>query len=364
MINNEAFFQYYNVLFLLLSYLVLLFSIRLDIKGGNRLAFKVDTGASLIFILACILLVGLRAYDVGTDTGNYYNKWLRFEDFEFGSDFLFYLLMFAIQKIGANYQIFLLAVSGIYFGGIYIAYKRLSKIKEQSILLLVFSFLALFFSLTTSINVIRQGLSLVFLILAYSNFLNGNKKGIIIGSIIALSFHLTAIIPILLFFLTISFKRVKLSFFVILYFFGLIITYMDYGIKDIAPFLNDLLISMEDKRLTYLADKRFDRYILGFKPQFAVFNTVFLLIFLFVNKNIDRSEQYATLLKYFILSSFIFFMAFQLPFSDRWGLFSWFFIPALLGPIFSFEKKGRINLRTLSAIFLIFVFLFFNVFYQ
>lgn len=175
----------------------------------------------------------------------------------------------------------------------------------------------------------------------------------------AVSFHLTAIIPIILFSITHFTQRIPLIYFVIVFMLAVLLSYANFGIKNISPFLLDILEG--DKRTSYLEDK--DRnYQIGFRPQFAAFNTIFLLIFLYINHHI-RIKPYNRLLKYYILASSLFFMAFQLNFSDRWGLFSWFAVPLLILPIYQYNSKLRIK-PSFFTLFLIFVFIFFNLLYD
>lgn len=56
-------------------------------------------------------------------------------------------------------------------------------------------------------------------------------------------------------------------------------------------------------------------------------------------------------------------MAFQLPFSDRWGLFSWFIIPFLISPVFySPFVKGNIKIH--FVIMLVLIYIGFNFYVQ
>ena len=141
---------------------------------------------------------------------------------------------------------------------------------------------------------------------------------------------------------------------------AMLLSYVNFGIKNFSPYLVDILEG--DKRVSYLDDKELSYYQVGFRPQFATFNTIFLIIFLYINHYI-RIKPYNRLLKYYILASSLFFMAFQLNFSDRWGLFSWFAIPLLLIPIYQYNSKLNIK-PSFFTLFLIFVFIFFNLLYD
>jgi hypothetical protein len=209
-----------------------------------------------------------------------------------------------------------------------------------------------------SINVIRQGVSLAFLLLAYSLWV-GKKNNIIILLCIFLSlaFHLTSIIPILIFFCSVLMSKIRaFNLLILIYLFSIILSYFNYGFLNFSSVFLDFL--GEDRHADYFSDEVSD-YIIGFRPQFVIFNTFFLLVSLYVkNKltDIDLSYQYNILVSYYIIASVIFFMAFQLPFSDRWGLFSWCVIPLLISPLFySPFVKEKIKIHYVLILILIYI---------
>jgi len=85
---------------------------------------------------------------------------------------------------------------------------------------------------------------------------------------------------------------------------------------------------------------------------------VFLVIGFYFKKYRVNNQDFNTILKYYMLASALFFFAFQIPFSDRWGLFSWVFIPLVIGQFFSLERPKRFD-YILPTFFLISIFIFF-----
>jgi hypothetical protein len=361
MIESEKFFFLYNVIYAFFASVVLLMAIYVDIKGSNKLGVKFSSFFSISLTIILILLVGFRSYTTGTDTINYYNYvWGNIDYFEVKSDLFFYYIMYFTKKLGFSYQYFLLTVSILFFTTIYFTYRKVSKLNNVNLLFVLFSLFSFFFCSSLSINVIRQGLSLVFLMLAYIQYYQANKKkNALICLILSVGGHLTVLIPIVLFLIVDVCKKIKITYFYYIYALGIVLAYIGYGIKDIAPFLSETLA--EDNRTSYLSAE-VEYYQIEFRINFAAFNTIFLLIFVWLNK-INKSVKYELLLKYYILASFVFFMAFQIPYSDRWGLFSWIFIPILFSPIFSLNIQRK-KLNTISVLFLIFIFVFFNVLYK
>nr|WP_313062317.1 EpsG family protein [Moraxella sp. CTOTU49097] len=332
-----------------------------EIKEDILVQNKLSNYLVLLPVIVLTLITGFRSYDVGTDTGNYYFLlWMQKPELNFSSEFLFQLIALLIQHFDLNYTYFLSLVSIIFFYFIYKALKNYSLLYQANLLMALFAFMSFFFFSSMSTNVIRQGVSLAILLYAFTLLLKkDNKIKIIIYSVVAVAFHLTSIIPILLVALSyhLSTKSGKLIYFlVLLYFSVILLAFLNIGFLNIAPSLSQLLGS--DGRSSYLNGETYD-YVVGFKPQFVVFNTFFLLIALYIRKNlteIELKKQYNVILIYYIIASWLLFLAFQLPFSDRWGLFSWVVIPFLIIPLFySPYLKAKIRIHYILMLILIYV---------
>lgn len=360
LIDRSTFFVLYDSIYYFTAALVILSSLSIELNSDIKKQRSI--GKILVFIplISIITLVGLREYNVGTDTYNYYNfLWLANKDFVFTNDFMFSLISLVFNSLDLTYTYFLSFVSFLFFYILYISLKKISNFYSSNILFSFFVCLSFFFYQSLSINVIRQGVSLVFILLAYSYFINkGSKLKILVSLFLSLSFHATSIIPIIVFaFCYATLNYIKIYYYYFLYILCILLSYMNYGLANISPFLVDL-IGSDEKRSSYLSGDDFG-YDVGFKLQFVLFNTVFLIVALLIRKKILDPKwvfHYYLLIKYYILASSIFFMAFQLPFSDRWGLFSWFFIPLFFIPVFS-SKNIKSGIKIHWMMFLIFTFI-------
>ncbi|MEG1591924.1 EpsG family protein [Chryseobacterium sp.] len=362
LIHKEDFTIVFNLVYAITFLIVFFAAIRLDALRSKKPSFKLWNKIGFIIIIIYILLIGFRAYDVGTDTGNYYlfNWQLGYKSI--GFELLFDWLIRIIKLMGLSFTVFLLLISFCFFYSFYRAFKNIAAYYNISVLFIIFSFISLFFVSSLSINVIRQGLSLALLVLAYSIWLKSQNITRIIF-ILVLSFlcHTTTVIPLSIFFFCQHFgKKFKIQYFLIIYILGIILSFANFGLLNVTPFLKDILGG--DKRANYLTNQA-EEYVVGFKPQFVAFNTVFLVLFYYGSKKLLKSKsewklQYDILFRYFLLTSFVFFMAFQMPFSDRWGLFGWIIIPLLSAPFFSMTLRNSI-FKTLFVIFYGLIFLFF-----
>lgn len=360
LISKELFNTYYHLLYGITFLIVLGGALQLDIKKNKLVVDIFFRTISLFLLVAFIFLIGFRAYNVGTDTGNYYQfNWLNNRNSK-GFEILFEKILFFIKYINGSFTSFLLLISFLFFFTIYKGYTIISEVVNTQVLFIFFAFISLFFAKSLSINVLRQGISLALLVYAFAIWLKSRsvKKS---TPFLILSFisHTTAIIPISIFFLIIyKLKKVDIKFFLGLYALGIVLSLANFGILNIAPFLKDML--GDERRLGYLTNES-ESYTVGFKPQFVAFNTVFTVLYYYISKKLLKTsikEDYDILFKYYLLTSFLFFMAFQIPFSDRWGLFGWITIPILASPLFSFNNYIKIN-KTIGVLFFGSIYLFF-----
>lgn len=359
LIDNIAFFNLYNLIYFCTACFALVSALSSEIKKDILLHNKLGQYLVVLPLVSLILLVGFREYNVGTDTGNYYyTLWLNNPEISFGGEFLFNLIAIFLRYFDFSYFYFLFSVSFLFFIFIYKALRNFTEVYKSNLLITFFSYMSFFFFLSMSINIIRQGVSLAILLFAYSLWLKKkNNLKIYFLLLIALAFHLTSIIPILIFLASFFINKSKITYFLItIYFLAIIVSYTNYGFLNLSPIFLEFL--GEDKRVGYFTDDDYG-YSIGFKPQFVVFNTFFLFTSLYVKKKLSNDylvSQYNLLISYYIIASVIFFMAFQLPFSDRWGLFSWFIIPFLISPLFySPFIKGNIRIHYVLMLILIYI---------
>lgn len=359
--NEENFPVIYHTLYGILAFVSILFALKIDFKR-RHIPIKLMKYISIALFIVLSIIVGFRTIGVGTDTGIYYYQWIADIPYESITEIVFYLLMKILKWLNLNFSIFLLLVSSLYYFFIFRAFDNLSKNYNTSIILLILSFISLFFSNTMAINIIRQGLALSILLYAYTLFINNDRKYWIF-TLLGFLAHSTSIIPILIFIGINKFARkVSIYYFIGLFFIGILLAFFNFGLVDIAPFIIDIL-GADSRRATYITNE-FSDFVVGFKPQFVAFNTIFLLFFLKARKkllNHKWGENYQVLLKYFLSTSFLFFMAFQIPYSDRWGIFSWIAIPVLMLPYFS-RGISVVRFKTPIVLFFIFIYVFFAIY--
>jgi hypothetical protein len=325
--------DYLNVFKIVLAFYILFgtFILKLLISQKDKF-IRNDKGWLITFVLFIILFVGTRNYDIGTDTSNYLNFYFipvsqqvssYFEVFtRLHSEFLFEVLM-SFSFWHHNFTLFLLTVALITNVALYLFVRKFTDFGEKGSSLILFLMLASGFSfISIEINILKNGLSICFLLLSLYSILEKDTKKFIIYIIIALLFHRTAIIPLVLMLAVIFSDKITIKYYIAFYVLAIVLSFAGFGFHSI-PFLSEL--GIEDlQNLRFTTETT---YKIGFRYDFVLYNTFFLVLFLkFTNWN----SKDLFLIKYYILSSTVFFFNFYIPYSDRFGIYSWIIIPLLL----------------------------------
>lgn len=351
---KTAIYLIYSVAF----FFAVLVALKTDIKNVN-------TPNYLNYFLVCIvslvlfLLFANRSILVGTDTGLMmliYNNYDRILD----NREPLYRYLFILLHYFTDAQGYLAFIAILYFGNILLFIRNRENTVNQY--LFFFFFICMSFFLPLGINIARQGVSLMFFLNAVDYFWRKRWKtmtALLLGS---LFFHTTAAIAIAVFILALfSSKRKRLilpvSFFVICTILSVL------NINVFQALAGGVGIDALDVRATGYLQKETYGYEVGFRPTFFLYNLVFGLIGFFSVRYAQRygmaemAERLRLYLCYFLYASGLFFLAFAIPFSDRWGLFSWIFIPFFFEPFF---KVGGRHFAVLSVFFSAGLFLLFQ----
>lgn len=349
------------------AYFVLLYSVISLVTFFGLLRFIFGQGAPqrvnnlLIFVIlfSFLLLFGLRGEDVGSDTFLYIRNFQRTSFLELSyenvKDPVFYFVGHLVNLFTDNYDVYLLVISFLYVFPIYLIFK---KINSRNSFIIVFFIVSMFFFKSMGINILRQGLSVSFLALGSLLYLHKKNKWGLVFISLSILFHLSAIIPIAIFIISRKIKNFKIPLFI--YIFSIVASYLEYGILSLflkIPFLGERIEGYVD-----YSDNILKLYETGFRLDFVVFNTFFLVIAFFLYKSLkDRLPTFykKSLIIYMLCSSF-FFLTFQFPYNDRFGIYSWALIPLLISPVLEFKQKRKFYVMGLyilsNLIFLIFNF--------
>lgn len=179
---------------------------------GNLRGKKINVFMWLSFV-AIFLLAAFRNEMVGVDTVSYIKYYKAVKElnwkgmFNGAWDHLFFTTekgFMVFEKICGDLmiptQLFIALCAGIFVYGIY---KLIKNYANDSVLLAVFSFLAVG-SYLLSLNVLRQGIGVGICYIAWIDLKKGNRKRFIIEVLIACSFHVSCCV----FFLALLFEKI------------------------------------------------------------------------------------------------------------------------------------------------------------
>lgn len=301
-----------------------------------------DKNLLLLYVIFFIVLAGTRANTIGTDTNNYYYYFFIpatqvgvVEMFtRLNSGILFEILLSGAVLVNF-YPLFLFSIALVMNVTFYKFVRIFTNNGKDGSSLILFLFLACSFSfLNIELNIVRNGLAIGFILIAIHYALEENLKKCILFFLIGYLFHRTTIIPFVLVMLIWKFREVPLKYYLLLYVLAIGLSIVGFGFHSVS-----FLTSLGNEDLQGLKFTGETTYEIGFRPDFVGYNTLFLGLFFFFIKSTNAKGMY--LLKIYILTSTIFFFNFYIPYSDRFGLYSWVIIPLLFYNIIneSFPKR-------------------------
>ncbi|WP_299176610.1 EpsG family protein [uncultured Chryseobacterium sp.] len=352
----------YYVIYFIFAVAAFIFSMYVDFKRKHY--NSISRFVTLLLFIIIAFLFGFRDLDVGSDTEMYKWQFITYSNIDFGIQVIFKYVIVLVHIFTNNYEYFLFTISLLYIFIIFWSINVFLDDFDSNFLLIAFSFISLFFFVALGINIVRQGVSLALVLLAISYYFKNSKNIIswLLPFILAIGFHTTTVVILLLFIIILLMKKSTLSYYYYYYFILLIISAAGAGILSFGSFLDYFFVVDSRRADYYIGGEGAEEFVVGFKPQFVAFNTIFLAVFSFINYKLlqNENENYKLLLKYYMLISGLFFLMFQIPFSDRWGVMSWIVIPFLLAPLFSVKNTFKFSVAT--TVFLIFIYIFFNVY--
>lgn len=323
--------------------------------NGQPKRFLINDNFLLItFTILITLIVGTRGIKIGTDTPNYYYDFfipameistLRDALLTLESDLLFTLLVW-LTSLTKSFTFFLFVVALIFNSTLYLFVRKFTNYgKNGSSLILFLTIFSGFSLLSIEFNIIRNGLAIGFILLAIHYLLSSKYKYGFLFLTIAFLFHRTAIIPIIVISATLLAKKIPLKYFMILYFVSIGISALGYGFHSIEFFTMSSFDEL--RKLSNIGESI---YKIGFRLDFVLYNTFFL--FLFFKFSNFKNHKDLFLIKLYVLNSMIFFLNFYIPFSDRFGLYSWILIPLLLyNTINEYYTSRKLYVSTIVLMF-------------
>mgnify|MGYP001021134194 CR=1 FL=1 len=168
---------------------------------------------SFFALLIPCFIAGLRDLTIGTDVNVYaspmfdiaksssslksflnttwYMVYVKISDIEMGYD----VLVFVTAKVFGSVQSLLFLTEMLVVVPVYVALVKMRK--QLPIWVGMLTFYLMYFNL--SLNIMRQSIAMAFLLLAFSYLFNESRKGFVVSFIIAVCFHTSAFLGIIVF---------------------------------------------------------------------------------------------------------------------------------------------------------------------
>lgn len=202
--------------------------------------FKVERKLTLLMpaLISMAFFVGLREFHIGTDTLSYIEIYsympsideylTNFQTGYHGNrmEWGFFILLSILKGLSFPPNLMLIAISLGSLVTLAIAYRRICP----NYYLGVFIFTVSILFLTLQYNILRQGLATSFVILAFSNLIEKKKGYYLFFSLIAVSFHVIALVSFLIYPLK-SFKWQRN------YFILIVLAFIGFGLVDVLATL-------------------------------------------------------------------------------------------------------------------------------
>ncbi|AOW20102.1 EpsG family protein [Urechidicola croceus] len=317
---------------IVLGFYILFSTFILKLLIGQKERFRRnDRNILITYILFLMFFVGTRGHKIGVDTSNYYSYfWIPATQVEsfFGifwrlnTDFLFEVLI-ALTSWTNEYTFFLLAEAILINIVFYVFVRKFTNYGKDGSSLILFLTLASSFSfLNLEINIMRNALAISFILIAIHYALEDEIKKCLLFFLVAYMFHRTTVIPFALILAILATKNMHIKYYLMFYVLAIGASAAGFGFHRIS-----FLAEIGGEDLQSLSFDGETNYRIGFRPDFVGYNTFFLALFM---KFSSKNPRDLFLIKYYILSSAIFFFNFYIPFSDRFGVYSWVIIPLLL----------------------------------
>jgi len=358
----QTYSVFYNVYALfLISIVIMLIPLFYYADIENRYAKAYDNVLCAYIVIVATVLFGFRGWDIGTDTAAYLKMYAQMETVSHLStawsksspvpvkDLGFTTLLYYATRLMSP-RAFVALTAFLFVFPLYLAVNKMATINKA---LMLFGFVCFFNFTSLGINVIRQGLSLSFIILSFTYTLKGGIKNtllFVILAVLGVSFHLSGIIIVVMFLIT-KVVRGNILYYIILAL-TFILAYMKLGLINL-PIIGPL-IELDDRADAYAAG-------LGSQPPSGlqmsklVFHSA-VIIWSSYNLNILNNKYYSHIYRLFIALTAFYFLCLNMSYSDRFGVMSWMLSPILVGyPLVNYKNIVKYPTLYLIGQYLIFM---------
>lgn len=334
----ERFLPLYYSLYLWVFILAALFAIHKDVS--KRFNYPLDTFLLWFFSFILVYLFGSRDYDVGTDTPRYYESYTymtrqssvrnALSTPHIGRDPVFNLSIYALSKVFTVRQYFYIVAALCVFP-ISIAITRLSR---ENRLLVFFGFLCMFITPNLGINIVRNGMSIAFVILSSVCYLRSQRRSSLLFIVIATLCHGASIIVPIAWGLS---RILKHQFYIsILFILTATLGIIGIGVQHL-PVIGNYIATID----------RFAEYLTGDESMKRLPLTTFITltsvaVYQLIMAQKINDEYYSVIGKVFLILACFYFGCSTISYSYRIAIYAWGMVPLILAyPLVKFKVFNK-----------------------
>lgn len=334
----------------LLVFLFITISVSFFTYIEKKSAFKITNFITIAFGFFTVFYLGMRSYDIGIDTKNYryaFNIIKDQESFSIRKDPFYDFISYLFGKI-LDFQSLLIFCAFLYVFGALIGLKKIFK-ENYFLPFLLFLITPYFFQF--GINVMRSGVAAsVFLVAIGYYYTNDKKWKTIVAFIFSICFHISMLVPLLIFFIARYIKKTKYIF--IAWLASIVLGILKINILvGLVSFLSDFTT-----RLGHYAENEGEQSSWGNFLIFGAFPVLFAVYNIFVLKY--KHNFYKWLTNAYMLTHIPYIILINTEFALRLGYLAEFMMPILLLFPMLIEPKIKIKyMRFKLSLILLLIFL-------
>lgn len=338
----EAYTQihlFYGLLFIF----VIFSTVKIFIKQNEYINSVVSNQImTILLLLYCILFIGYRQWwveDAFGDSVRYGKSYLLMvrSYFSEAKDLGFALFTYICRRLNITITLYFVICAFIY---VYPLYLSTIKISRKFSFILLLSIVVSFSFYSYGVNGMRNGISTSLLMLAFVKHKNRIQSFTL--CLIAALFHLSALLPIIAYILTLSYKNTKV--YLSIWFISVPLSYYFIPLKGLMH-LNIFMNRFNSYLSSEVSMDKFTKT--GFRWDFIIYSSIPVFIgmyYVHIKKVYD--EFYSLILCIYLIVNTIWVIINDVAFSNRFAYLSWFMIPIVL--IYPLTKNVIIKNRSLK----------------
>lgn len=285
-----------------------------------------DTRKSALIVIALfVVMLGLFPIEwgIGTDRANYARSFLEIQsgtrvlDSEQTEVGLYYLSLILGKFL--NVKQYFVAVAAIYLFNYYYAIRKLVQAKAYWLVIAVV--ISMGFT-SYSVNTMRAGLALSFIVLSFAFY--PSKWKMLACLFVASIIHHSAAIPSLMIAVSYLYPNTKL-------FYKLWVLSIPVSLVAGSAFMSFFAGMAANDRVSYLQTGIVTSYNVGFRVDFILYSLVPMAIGgYYIFKRGFNDRLYRLIYDAYLLTNIFWILVIRANFSDRFAYLSWFMIPFIL----------------------------------